>query len=357
MRTVFRIFVRLAGLCAVIYGVLWAFAPHILQRDVLQGVNAFRAAEILRTKLESDRSENKITTLLKDNVDEQDLFRALEATWPYAFSLRCTTQGNGVVSFEVLPENMAAQEQAALLAKGIVQNLITEDMTLRERLKALHDYVVKHCAYDVEIAQQAELVQSNGADTAFTAAGALVEGKAVCSGYARAYMMLCAAAGIDVIYIADASMNHGWNAVRVYETIYYIDTTFDDPIPDRGELVSEEYFLQTKEQMQKTHRWDTAFYDELSLYALPQSLATAQRLFDLGLLVGSPPMVVELSQPLSSAKRAHLEEVLEISFAQDAVAKEIYATAWAKVCQKTELQKLIKNGVVAEKRAELVGLK
>ncbi len=357
MHTVFRILIRFAGAFAVAYCAVWVFAPHVLQRDVLQGVNAFRAAEILRTNLETDRSQNKITTQLKDNVDEQDLFRALEATWPYAFSLRCTTHGNGLVSFEVVPENMAAQEQAALLAKGIAQGLITQDMSIRERLQVLHDYVVKHCVYDVEIAEQAALVQSNGADTAFTAAGALVDGKAVCSGYARAYMMLCAAAGMDMIYIADAGMNHGWNAVRLYDTIYYIDTTFDDPIPDRGEMASEEYFLQTKEQMRKTHQWDEMFYDELARYALPQSLATAQRLFDLGLLGDTPPVASALSQPLPAAQRVHLGEVLGVSFAQGTAAKEVYATAWAKVCQKTVLQKLIKEGVIAEKRADLVGLK
>ena len=69
----------------------------------------------------------------------------------------------------------------------------------------------------------------------FTADGALVDGKAVCAGYARAFVLLCRAAGMDAIDVAgDEGMNHGWNAVRLEGETYFIDCTFDDPVPIRG---------------------------------------------------------------------------------------------------------------------------
>lgn len=70
--------------------------------------------------------------------------------------------------------------------------------------------------------------------------------------------MLCKAAGIQVIYVASEEMNHGWNAVRLGGTTYYIDCTFDDPIPDRGEYVSDQYFMLTGDELAQTHTWNEA---------------------------------------------------------------------------------------------------
>ena len=75
--------------------------------------------------------------------------------------------------------------------------------------------------------------------------------------------MLCKAAGIQVIYVASEEMNHGWNAVRLGGTTYYIDCTFDDPIPDRGEYVSDQYFMLTGDELAQTHTWNEAFYEQL----------------------------------------------------------------------------------------------
>ena len=58
-------------------------------------------------------------------------------------------------------------------------------------------------------------------------------------------------------------MNHGWNAVRLDGETYYIDCTFDDPVPDRGEYVSGQYFMQTAEELSRTHVWDETFYEQL----------------------------------------------------------------------------------------------
>ena len=93
--------------------------------------------------------------------------------------------------------------------------------------------------------------------------GALLDHKAVCAGYGRAYEMLCKAAGIQVIYVASEEMNHGWNAVRLDGRTWFIDCTFDDPIPDRGEYVSDQYFMLTGDELAQTHTWNEAFYEQL----------------------------------------------------------------------------------------------
>ena len=133
-------------------------------------------------------------------------------------------------------------------------------MTAEEKLRALHDTLIRQCEYDVDTAEEDA---PDGAAPAFAADGALLDHKAVCAGYGRAYEMLCKAAGIQVIYVASEEMNHGWNAVRLGGTTYYIDCTFDDPIPDRGEYVSDQYFMLTGDELAQTHTWNEAFYEQL----------------------------------------------------------------------------------------------
>ena len=69
--------------------------------------------------------------------------------------------------------------------------------------------------------------------------------------------------GIKTIYVASEEMNHGWNAVRLDGQTYFIDCTFDDPVPDRGQYVSDQFFMLTAEELSKTHVWDEAFYEQV----------------------------------------------------------------------------------------------
>ena len=137
---------------------------------------------------------------------------------------------------------------------------VTDGMTDAEKLRALHDTLVRLCEYDVDTAAQQA---PDGATAPFAADGALLDHKAVCAGYGRAFGMLCEAAGLETVYVASEEMNHGWNAVRLDGQTYYIDCTFDDPVPDRGEYVSDQYFMLTAEELSETHVWDEAFYEQL----------------------------------------------------------------------------------------------
>lgn len=339
-----------AVLCAV-----WTFRPEFLPwSGVTTGVDAFSAAQMMRETMAREPQHTSFT--FRDRaLDRTELFRTLEATWPYAFSLSTTVQANGVMDVSVIVENQAAQEQAAVLARGIVQNTVTRDMTMRERLRVLHDYVVRHATYDTDTAASETLEQGTGADAPFTAVGALIDGKAVCAGYARSYMLLCDAAGMDAVYIADEKMNHGWNAVRVYDQILYVDTTFDDPVPDRGDKVSSTYFLVNGEQLATDHQWNRAFYDKLIERLLPESLGDAQRLYDLGLLP-EPPRAAQMAQPMRESARAALEQVTGWSFAQDTTLGEAAHRVWVALSGEKLGSALLAQGRIDADTARKVGL-
>lgn len=221
------------------------------------------AAVTMKYKL--DNGQDK-AIFFGENLTGDDTFQMLESIYPYAFSMEFLYYPIGITEISVDVANKQKQRQAALIAGQIAKNEVRGLTTQVDMLAALHDYLILNCKYDVEASEQKNL---DGTDSAFTAYGALIDGKAVCSGYARAYMMLCQAVGLDVIYISDEEMNHSWNAVMLDGQVYFIDCTFDDPVPDQGNKVIRKYFLKTKEEFKQSHTWNDEFYDAIirALYA------------------------------------------------------------------------------------------
>ena len=118
------------------------------------------------------------------------------------------------------------------------------DTSERERIKYFHDYVVKNCTYSYD--------GRNG-----TSYGALIDGKAVCQGYAHAIQMLLSRAGFDAVPAIGSVEGgyHKWNYVKLSSGEWYvIDATWDDPIgTPEGVVATYNYFMITDEQLEKDH--------------------------------------------------------------------------------------------------------
>ena len=117
-----------------------------------------------------------------------------------------------------------------------------------EREEYINNYIIDNCKYD-DAAAENDDVQGNEND----AYGALVDGKAVCEGYARAFQLLCNKANIDSVLlsgIADSD-NHAWNGVKIGGDWYQIDVTWDDV--DDFIYDSHEYFNLTDSLMYEEH--------------------------------------------------------------------------------------------------------
>lgn len=78
-------------------------------------------------------------------------------------------------------------------------------------------------------------------------------------------------------------MTHAWNAVRLYGTTYFIDCTYDDPVPDGGEKVCQTYFMLTADEMKQTHTWNAELYEDYLDSRYPENFAYIQRMQDLQL--------------------------------------------------------------------------
>ena len=94
-------------------------------------------------------------------------------------------------------------------ADAVLKKIIKKGMTNKQKLKAIHDYLVKNCVYK-------ERVSAGNYHDAFTAYGCLINKEAVCQGYAAAFNLLALKAGIRSIAVTgDAGgSSHAWNYVK-----------------------------------------------------------------------------------------------------------------------------------------------
>ena len=119
-----------------------------------------------------------------------------------------------------------------VVVNNILAKTINSSMTSLEKVVAIHDYITYNVDYDYENYLAGTLPSSS-----YTAEGALINGRAVCSGYASAFSMLAKAAGFEVVYVSGAADNgsgsgyqgHAWNEIKIDGVWYNLDTTWDDP--------------------------------------------------------------------------------------------------------------------------------
>lgn len=106
----------------------------------------------------------------------------------------------------------------------------------------IHDYLADTVTY----------VKSHHRDdkTEHTAAGALLEGRAVCEGIAKATSLLLQRLGADIGCIV--SNNHMWNIIRLDGEYYNLDVTWDLD----GEFRRHKYFNVTDREVMADHSVD-----------------------------------------------------------------------------------------------------
>lgn len=137
----------------------------------------------------------------------------------------------------------------------LINNVISEldlnnidDLTKIERI---HNYILNHTVYDKN---------TNSFDIN-SAYGSLIEGHAVCSGYADAFSIFMNIYKIPNIRVS--SENHLWNLVYINGKWLHIDLTWDD---SENNKYDNNYFLITKEKLfsldTKEHNFDESFFIE-----------------------------------------------------------------------------------------------
>jgi len=167
------------------------------------------------------------------------------------YALKAYTEG------EAIPSTERKAQRLYQAVHSVMKNCIKEGMSDFEKEVALHDYLVRHCKYSKNVTQTAD-------SDIFRAYGALVNGDAVCNGYAEALQLLFACAGIEskfVIGTADG-IDHAWNLVKLDDKWYHLDATWNDPVPDKKDVAIHSFFNVPDEIMKQSHTWNQENYPE-----------------------------------------------------------------------------------------------
>lgn len=146
-------------------------------------------------------------------------------------SLAFEYSGDTTVSY--LCDSAARKEMSELLTKQlkkISQEILNSDgaglFSAYDLELRIHDWLCENVSYCSEAIDQPARYPF-----AYTAYGALVEGKAVCEGYSRAAQLLLNYFGVPCALISgadDAGMGHMWNLVNIGGSWYHMDVTWDD---------------------------------------------------------------------------------------------------------------------------------
>lgn len=132
---------------------------------------------------------------------------------------------------------MQAKQQKELKDKifQVISKIIKPYMTDEEKELAINQYLCDTIVYDDEALLNAQENDFRDIDEkyndSFTAYGALINGRCVCSGYAAAFKLLADAADLESIVVTgflDGGLSHAWNKVKIENEWQIVDVTNND---------------------------------------------------------------------------------------------------------------------------------
>ena len=212
------------------YAMLDAKGQH-LYRQIFANANAFNGAFVPVEAVPVSEIKNVIMAVYNDHP---------ELFWLNT-AFVCKYDKNKICAELELEFNITQEDfpETSTQFYNTVNTMLSQVQNLSdyEKEKRVHDLLIDMITYD------------KGADMNQSAYSALVEGKSVCAGYARAYQYLMQRLGIPCYYCTGfAGEDHAWNIVALDDGYYNVDVTWDDT--PGGEY---DYFNKNDQDYADTH--------------------------------------------------------------------------------------------------------
>lgn len=166
----------------------------------------------------------------------------LDNLFGYAYSGNDT-----IVECYSLMDSKDCDERIGLLSEKVNEILsgLNPLMDSYEKERFLHDKLLMQCQYKDGVSGISDGWQY------FTSYGALINGEAVCEGYAKAIQILMLRSGIPCYIVRGTAdgVEHMWDIVQISDSWYHLDSTWDD----NEDIVGYEYFNVTTEMIMNDH--------------------------------------------------------------------------------------------------------
>lgn len=145
------------------------------------------------------------------------------------------------------------EKAAAKIVLDFIEKNIEADTSTYEKVRLVHDYIISNTEY-----------KNRNNERDHDILGPLLDGYAVCEGYAKAFDLFMYALDIDCILVTGVAREpHAWNIVWIDGIPYHIDLTWDDPVRKSGvdtKGINYEYFLLPEAYITKTHSFEVTEY-------------------------------------------------------------------------------------------------
>ena len=197
--------------------------------------------------------------------DTADFGQTIDEAWnwlevhePYIFSMyedanSQYTDYDYYVDYELAVEYEITRKQAQQVREKVNQIVrrIPENWSDEKKVRYVNDYVVRHTAYNLK-----------SKNSPYTPYSILMDREGVCDGYALTTLLLLEAAKVDVRYVVGKATGelHAWNMVKLNGNWYHLDTTWNDPVPNRPDEVQDDYLLVSDATLREDHTWDSDKY-------------------------------------------------------------------------------------------------
>lgn len=126
-----------------------------------------------------------------------------------------------------------------------------------QKAKVAHDYIVKKVEYDDNYLTNPENPFHQSAYSVFC------DDHSVCAGYTKAFEILMNGAGIDTIAVL--STDHAWNMIKINDSWYHMDCTWDDMDGYSGYAMIYNFFNRSEAVIRSdgTHEIESMFNGKL----------------------------------------------------------------------------------------------
>ena len=185
-----------------------------------------------------------------------------EVFWmPYTYIVTKFQQGKNTFTAIALDYHLNGKDlsYAVTIAErdsmqGVIDKRVKEILSSAKPLKTNFE---KEKFFNDYICSNTEYVTDD--ELGNTAYGALINGKAQCEGYARAFQLLCKNAGIECDLVCGSAYGQGhvWNALKDGDNYNFVDVTWNDKSDYRSYI----YFKISKSQMEYDHVFAPLYSD------------------------------------------------------------------------------------------------
>ena len=150
----------------------------------------------------------------------------------------------------------SAAESVLNKAKAVLRDIVTDEMDDFTKLRAIYEWLALSVQYDNLAADTLKANPEFDATVydSWYAEGVFDNNKAVCEGYAKAFIILAGLEGIPAIFVS--GNGHAWNRVLLDGNWYVLDATHADVHVGEKEVFSYGQFLIT--DAEKTNRGYTS---------------------------------------------------------------------------------------------------